>query len=114
MAPEPMQAVGVLVLEPDNSMPTPIEAAEAGWTSWRIRPGGQGLPDVVLAVASRARTTAAGDARWPTPALGCAPVRDLAACARVDARRGPDARSVVILEPARTPELAPLVARPTA
>jgi DNA-binding CsgD family transcriptional regulator len=104
-------AAGVVVLEPDGSIALANPAAEA-WLAELLEEAAPGtrLPDVVTAVASRARNAAAGRATTH-------------ARARVRTRSGvwlllqgsllgdgPDARSVVILEPAGAPELAPLVA----
>jgi DNA-binding CsgD family transcriptional regulator len=102
-------AAGLLVLAADGSIVLADEVAAA----WIDELGGHGsLPPVVTAVASRARTVAAG------------PTRDgRIARARVRARSGgwlvvrasvlpdrPDAHVAVMIEPARPHELAPLVA----
>jgi DNA-binding NarL/FixJ family response regulator len=104
------EAAGLLVLSDDDS----IETANAAAQTWldRLGAGGPALPFVVRTVADRARGVAAGHDDG-------API----ARARVRTRSGhwlvvrgsmlgagPDARAVVILEAARSPELAPLIA----
>jgi DNA-binding CsgD family transcriptional regulator len=107
--PAPGEDAGVLVLAADGSITRADEVAAA----WIDELGGNGSPPaVVTAVATRARTVAAGqtcDGRI--------------ARARVRARSGgwlvvrasvlgeePDAQVAVMIEPARPHELAPLVA----
>jgi DNA-binding CsgD family transcriptional regulator len=102
--------VGVLLLGEDNS----VELADGTAQAWLEELGGRPVPSVVDAVANRARAAARG------AAVGGA---DLPATARVRAAsgrwaiargsvlgEGSDARTVVTIEPARTPELAPLIA----
>ena len=103
------EPVGVLVLEPDNSIAMANPTAEA----WLAETSGSAtikrLPGVVNAVASRARaadadTGAEALARVRTPAGTWLVVHGSAL------GEGSDARVAVIVEPASTPELAPLAA----
>ena len=102
-------AAGLILLEEDNS----IEVANPAARRWLDELGGRTrLPVVVRAVAARARSAAAGERGG-----------DSFARARVQAPSGQwlvargsmlgdsaNARVAVILEPARSPELAPLIA----
>jgi DNA-binding CsgD family transcriptional regulator len=104
---------GLLVLADDNS----VQLANAAGQRWldELRGGrgdGHHLPIVVHAVASRSRLVADGDstgvatarARIATPSGRWLLVRGSML------GQGPDARAAVILEPAPSPELAPLIA----
>ena len=100
--------VGLLLLNDDNS----IEIANPAAQRWLDELGAENrLPPVIYAVAGRARGATAGDRS------------DSIARARVQTRSGrwllvrgsmlgdgTHARAALILEPARTPELAPLIA----
>ena len=106
-------AVGLILLADDNSIEQASPAARE--LLEELGPEGAGrehVPIVIQAVASRARSTAAGETR-----------DDPIARARVRTRSGrwlvahgavlgdgPAAKVAVILEPARAPELAPLIA----
>jgi DNA-binding CsgD family transcriptional regulator len=104
---------GLLVLDDDNS----VQLGNSAGQQWidELRGGdsdGQHLPIVIHAVASRARLGAAGHAtgvataraRISTPSGRWLLVRGSML------GQGPDARAAVILEPAPSPELAPLIA----
>jgi DNA-binding CsgD family transcriptional regulator len=104
---------GLLVLAPDNSVQLGNSAAQ----QWLDELKGAGrdanhLPLVVHAVARRARLAAAEQApggatvraRVPTPSRRWLLVRGSVL------GDGPDARTAVILEPAPSPDLAPLIA----
>jgi DNA-binding NarL/FixJ family response regulator len=106
--------VGVLLVADDNSVELADSAAQAWLEELGDRTPDRPVPPVVDAVANRARAAARG------LAVGGA---DLPATARARAAsghwviargsvlgEGTDARTVVTLEPARTPELAPLIA----
>jgi DNA-binding NarL/FixJ family response regulator len=102
-------AVGMLLLDDENS----IEAANRAAHGFLDELGAeQRLPLAIRAVAARARSAAAGDpssaeiarARVQTPAGRWLVVRGSML------GEGADARAAVILEAARSPELAPLVA----
>lgn len=107
--------IGVLLLADDNSVELADSAAEAWLEELREdRAVERPVPPVIDAVANRARAAVRG------VAVGGA---DLAASARVRAPSGrwliargsvlgedAEARTVVTIEPARTPELAPLIA----
>jgi DNA-binding CsgD family transcriptional regulator len=104
---------GLLVLSNDNSVQLANSAAQQWIDELQSGDGDTGrLPVVVHAVASRARLAVAGHA------TGAATAR-----ARVSTRSGrwllvrgsmlgdgPEARAAVILEPAPSPDLAPLIA----
>ena len=98
---------GVLLLDDDDR----VELANAAGTEWldELRENERGLPLVVGAVARRARAVAAGNSD------GMATARVRAASGRWALVRGSvisnetRARTAVTLEPARKPELAPLV-----
>ena len=102
-------AVGLVLLDDDNS----IETANPAARMWLDELGGEDrLPVVVQAVAGRARSSAAGDrSGYPV-----ARARAQTASGRWLLVRGSmlgdsdNARAAVILEPARSPELAPLIA----
>jgi DNA-binding CsgD family transcriptional regulator len=102
-------SAGLALLEADNSIARADAAAEA-WLA-ELRPDGL-LPQVVTAVASRARAIAGG--RTEPGADARARVRT--ASGRWLLVRGstlgddPDAQTAVIVEPARQHELAPLIA----
>jgi DNA-binding NarL/FixJ family response regulator len=107
--------VGVLLLAEDNSVDLADDAAEEWLEELRDeRPPERPVPPIVDAVANRARAAARGTAVGGS---------DLPATARVRAAsgrwaivrgsvlgEGTEARTVVTIEPARTPELAPLIA----
>jgi len=102
-------AAGIAVLAPDGSTAFTDEVAAA----WIDELGGNGsLPPVVTAVATQARTVAAG----PAPDGRIARARVRAASGRWLVVRasvlgdGPGAQVAVMIEPARPHELAPLVA----
>ena len=102
-------AAGVLVLAPNGSTTFTDEVAAA----WIDELGGNGsVPPVVTAVASRARTVAAGpahDGRIARARVRAASGRWLVVRASVLADE-PGAQVAVTIEPARPHELAPLVA----
>ena len=104
---------GLLVLAPDNS----VQLANSAAQQWLDELNGADrdtshLPLVVHAVARRARIATAGQAtgdaaaraRVPTPSGRWLLVRGSVL------GDGPDARTAVILEPAPSPDLAPLIA----
>jgi DNA-binding CsgD family transcriptional regulator len=104
---------GLLVLAGDDS----VQLANPTGQQWldELRTGDsdrQGLPMVIHAVASRARLVAAGHADGVATARARIPTRSgrwlLVRGSMVG--QGPDARAAVILEPAPSPELAPLIA----
>ena len=101
-------AVGLVLLDDDNS----IETANPAARMWLDELGGEDrLPVVVQAVAGRARSSApAIAAATRSPRAGADGLGTVAAGAGIDARRLRNARAAVILEPARSPELAPLIA----
>jgi DNA-binding CsgD family transcriptional regulator len=101
---------GLLLLADDNTVQMADEAGAAWLAELREadRPG-LPLPSVVAAVASRARAAAAGagsdaGARVRAPSGRWLVVRGSVL------GEGPGARTAVSLEPARSPELAPLIA----
>ena len=101
-------AVGLVLLDDDNS----IETANPAARRWLDELGGENrLPLVIHAVAGRARSSAAGD-----PSDSIARARVQTSSGRWLLVRGSmlgersDARAAVILEPARSPDLAPLIA----
>jgi DNA-binding CsgD family transcriptional regulator len=114
-------ATGVVVLAPDNS----VESATAGANRWLADLGagdmpGEHLPFAVLAVAARARRIA-GD--YQNDPDGRAARSDTFARVRVRTTQGswvtvrgsvlgdgPDSSVAVVMEEARPPELAPLIA----
>jgi DNA-binding CsgD family transcriptional regulator len=104
------ETVGLVVLEADNSIALTNPAAEELLAELDQATPGEHLPGVITAVATRARSAASGDA------VGDARVRVRTSSGRwllvhgSTVGEGAEARSVVILEPARTPELAPLIA----
>ncbi|MGH2985171.1 MAG: helix-turn-helix transcriptional regulator [Solirubrobacterales bacterium] len=105
------ESAGVVVLEADNSIAQANPAAEAWLAELRDdATRGERLPDVVTAVASRARSAAAGGAVMDARARVRTPSGLWLLVRGSTLGGGPEARSVVILEPARTPELAPLIA----
>ena len=102
-------AVGMMLLTDDDS----IEIANPTARNWLDELGTEErLPVAIRAVATRARYAAGGDlsddsiarARVQTPSGQWLVVRGSML------GEGADARAAVILEPARTPELAPLIA----
>ena len=112
LAPEPQEddgPAGLAVLSPDNSIAMANAAAQI-WLD-ELDPGA-GLPPVVTAVASHARSIAAGQAapdvvaraRARTPSGTWLLVRGSTL------GEGDAAQTVVSLEPARPHELAPLIA----
>ncbi len=105
------ESAGVVVLEVDNSIAEANPAAEA-WLAELLddAPPGEQVPHVVTAVASRARSAATGRAVADARARVLTPSGLWLLVHGSTLGDGPDARSVVILEPARTPELAPLLA----
>ncbi|MGH2988951.1 MAG: helix-turn-helix transcriptional regulator [Solirubrobacterales bacterium] len=109
--PDQPESAGVVVLEGDNSIVQVNPAAEA-WLADLLEDTvpGQRVPDVVTAVASRARSAATGRAATDARARVRTPSGRWLLVHGSTLGEGPGAQSVVILEPARTPELAPLVA----
>jgi DNA-binding CsgD family transcriptional regulator len=107
--PEGEDAAGVIVLAPDDSTAFADEVAEA----WIDELGGnEPLPPAVRAVASQARTVAAGptcDGRIARARVRTQSGRWLIVRGSVLAD-GPDAQVAVMIEPARPHELAPLIA----
>ena len=114
-------AAGLLLLADDNSITSADPAARTWLADLGAEAGADAhLPPVVNAVAGRARAGAADDSgRDGAVVQATAPL----ARARVRTRSGrwllvrgsvlgdgPDARIAVILEPARSPQLAPLIA----
>jgi DNA-binding CsgD family transcriptional regulator len=98
---------GLLVLAPDGSVELANRAADR-WLD-ELGAGGRGLPVVVRTAAIAARRAATGSggparARIRTPAGRWALVRGSLL------GDGPEARVAVLLEAARAPELAPLIA----
>src|SRR3954452_17206227 len=103
-------APGLVVLEGSEIVLTNSVADAMFAEMVDTTPSGAEIPGVVAAIAARARAVASGAA-----------VADARARVRTRAGRwvlvhgstvgdGPEARTVVVLEPARTPELAPLIA----
>lgn len=103
-------ATGIVLLEDDNTIASANAAAREWLEELQGAPARDSVPDVVAAVAGRARSIAAGQA-----------LADARARARTRSGRWllihastlgdePGPRSVVILEPARPIELAPLIA----
>jgi DNA-binding CsgD family transcriptional regulator len=105
------EPAGLVILEDDNSIALMNPAGEECLAELLdgATPAGH-VPGVITAVAARSRSAASGDA-----------LSDARARVRTSSGRwlhihasavgeGAEARSVVILEPARTPELAPLIA----
>jgi DNA-binding CsgD family transcriptional regulator len=105
------ESAGVVLLENDNSIALANPAAEA-WLGELVGDAAPGArpPGVVTAVASRARNAAAGRAVKHARARVRTPSGIWLLVHGSMLGDGPDARTVVILEPARAPELAPLVA----
>jgi DNA-binding CsgD family transcriptional regulator len=107
------EPTGLVLLADDNSIALANPAAER-WLADLLAAGrpGKRLPAVVTAVASRARC-AAGEPDRPG-AVARARVRTASGTWLVVHGSmlgdGPDSRTAVILEPARSPELAPLIA----
>lgn len=110
-ADEPENGPGLAILDEDNS----LELANAAAEYWLAEldgdlTGGDSVPIAIRAVADRARAVEAGAGGPPASA------RVRAASGRWLLLRGSvmgddeDARAAVILEPARSPELAPLIA----
>jgi len=105
-------AAGLLVLDPDHGVETANRAAHR----WLDELGGDRcgarLPVAVRSVAVRARAIANGEA----PAVSGARVRVRTRAGRWVVVQGsllgegPEARTAVLLEAARAPELAPLIA----
>ena len=104
---------GLLVLAADNSVELSNSAAQQWLDELRgVDSGADALPLVVQAVAGRARRAASGQttghaiarARVSTPGGRWLLVRGSSL------GDGPDARAAVIVEPAPSPELAPLIA----
>jgi DNA-binding CsgD family transcriptional regulator len=108
-APDGEDAAGVVVLAPDGSTAFADEVAAA----WIDELGGNGpVPPVVTAVASQARTVAAGptdDGRIARAHVRAASGRWLVVRASALGDE-PGAQVAVMIEPARPHELAPLVA----
>lgn len=105
------EAAGLVVLEADNS----ISSANAPGENLLAElldsaPPGEHVPGVVVAVATRARRAASGDAATDARARVRTPSGRWLLIHGSALGEGAEARSVVILEPARTPELAPLIA----
>jgi DNA-binding CsgD family transcriptional regulator len=105
-------AAGVLVLAADDTVKMANRAAERwlGELGADDTAGASGLPVAVMSVAARARAAAAGGAAF----LARARVRTRAGRWLVVSGSllgdGPDAAVAVLLDPARPPELAPLIA----
>ena len=109
--PEPAQdTLGVVLLEQDNTIASANAAAEAWLDELDEAASGRPAPGIVAALASRAREVAAGETvaearvRFRTPSG-----RWLSIHASI-LGEGPGPRCVVILEPAGTVEIAPLIA----
>jgi DNA-binding CsgD family transcriptional regulator len=102
--------MGVLVLAEDDSIEL-VNAAAQGWLAQLREPEHAHLPIVIQAVASRARRAAAGDGSGPAARarIRTASGRWLVATGST-LGAGPAGRAAVILEEARAPELAPLIA----
>jgi DNA-binding CsgD family transcriptional regulator len=102
---------GVIVLEPDDSIALTNSAAEA-WLE-QLADGGSNadrVPGPVAAVATRARSVAGGHAAAEASARVATATGPWLLLSGSVLGDGPDARSVVVIEPARAPELAPLIA----
>jgi DNA-binding CsgD family transcriptional regulator len=104
---------GLLLLADDNSIDVADPAAQRWLDELRADRPEAHLPPVVTAVAARARTAAAGNGDGAPP-LARARLRTPSGRWLVARGSllgdGTTARTAVILEPARPPELAPLVA----
>jgi DNA-binding CsgD family transcriptional regulator len=99
-------AAGVVVLHPDSTVNT-ADAAAAVWLD--ELGGGRPMPQVVAAVAARAREIAAGQAL--DGAIARARVRTAAGTwLSVYGSAFDGGQTVIVLEPARAHELAPLIA----
>jgi DNA-binding CsgD family transcriptional regulator len=105
---------GLLLLADDNSIDVADPAAERWLDELRADRPEAHLPPVVTAVAARARTAATGHGDHGTPDLARARIRTPSGRWLVARGSllgdGATARTAVILEPARPPELAPLIA----
>ena len=109
---EPDDAVGLLLLADDGSVASTNVAARRWLAELGAGDPDGRLPFVVRTVANRARDVAAGDAGGPATVGARVPTasghRLLVRGSTM--RDGPDAPTAVLLEPARSPELAPLIA----
>src|SRR4051794_35027611 len=103
-------ALGLVVLSEDNS----IESSTPAARRWLDELGGEDrLPVALRAVAGRARTVAGGGDRSADTiarALVRAPSGRWLLVRGSVLGEGPDARAAVMIEPARSAELAPLIA----
>ena len=108
--PEPAQDTGVVLLEQDNTIASANAAAEAWLDELDEATSGRPVPGIVAALASRAREVAAGETvaearvRFRTPSGRWLSIH----ASTIGEEPGP--RCVIILEPAGTVELAPLIA----
>jgi DNA-binding CsgD family transcriptional regulator len=102
---------GVLVLGPDHTVEMANRAADR-WLDELGAPtrGGGRLPIVVRSVASRARRNAAGSTTDVATARVRAPGGQWVIARGSILGDEPESRVVVLLEPARPPELAPIIA----
>jgi DNA-binding CsgD family transcriptional regulator len=111
VAPGYPEPAGVVVLEHDNSI-VHVNAAAETWLAELLdhTPAGENVPAAVAAVASRARSAASGRSLTDARARLRTPSGLWLLIHGSTLGDGLEGRAVVILEPARAPELAPLVA----
>ena len=105
------EAAGLVVLEADNSILSTNPSGQV-WLEELMggTPSGQQVPGVITAVAARARGAASGDASSDAQARVRTASGTWLLLHGSTVGEGSEARTAVILEPARTPELAPLIA----
>jgi DNA-binding CsgD family transcriptional regulator len=107
---EEERGVGLLLLTEEDTVALANAAAELWLGELRGSDGGDRLPFVVHAVADRARNVAAGRMSGAASARVRAPSGRWLLVRGSMLGDGADARTVVLLEAAQAPELAPLIA----